>query len=308
MTTMSAELPLTTHRQFGKKLNRQRVGYYFVLPALLIYAVFFLYPFLNSVYLSFTDWNGVGSPVFTGLNNYIRMIQDPVMWRAVSNNLVWIVLGTIAPIAIGLLIAVLLWSHTRGQLIFRTIYFMPVIMSPVIVGVIWGWIYNPVMGILNKSLNAVGLEALARGWLGEPSTALLAVLAAAVWGYTGFCVAVLFAGLQKIDQELIDASKIDGANAWERFIYIIIPQLRHILTMISVYTIIGGFNVFDIIFTMTGGGPANATEVIATYAYKKSFVENEVGYGSALSTMMTLLALVATIVFMYVRESNEERS
>ncbi|MBZ0301652.1 MAG: sugar ABC transporter permease [Anaerolineae bacterium] len=294
--------PTTPQRSF----MRHRAGYFFVLPALVMYAIFFIYPFLSSVYLSMTDWDGVKPMNFVGLSNYQKLLGDPLMWVSLGHNLIWVIIGTIAPIAIGLLLAVLLWGRTRGQLIFRTIYFMPVVMSAVVVGIIWGWIYNPIFGFLNRFLTAVGLEGLARGWLGETNTALFAVLAAAIWQHVGFCVVILFAGLQKVDIELIDAARIDGANSWQRFLNVILPQIRHVLTMVTVFTVIGGFNVFDIVFVLTRGGPANATELIATYTYRKSFSENQVGYGSALSMVMTVLALAATIIFMRIRSRGEE--
>ncbi len=285
--------------------KQQLVGLYFVLPALLLYAVFFLYPFLRTIYLSMTEWNGVVAPVFTGLENYQRLLNDKQMWSSLGNNVIWVIVGTAAPIIIGLFLSVVLWSGARGSLFFRTIYFLPVVVSPVIIGVIWGWIYNPLFGILNTSLRRIGLGNLAKGWLGEPSTALYAVLVTAIWSYIGFCVVVLYSGLQKVDTQLVDAAKIDGANAWTRFRHVLIPQLSSVLTMVLVYTVIGGFNVFDLVFIMTRGGPANASEVIASYTYEKAFQENEVGYGAALSMVMTLIALVAAIITLRVRGREE---
>jgi ABC-type sugar transport system permease subunit len=288
--------------------SRENAPYVFVLPALVLYLFFFVYPFISSLYLSLTQWDGAGEITFIGLENYFRLLQDEMMWNALRNNIVWVIIGTTAPIVIALVLATILWSNAKGGLVFRTIYFMPVVMSPVLIGIIWGWIYNPLMGVLNRTLTAIGLDSLTRGWLGDPQVALLAVLVAAIWSYFGFAVVIIFAGLQSIDMQLIEAAKIDGANTTERFFYIIIPQLRHVLTMIILYTIIGGFNVFDIVWIMTRGGPANATEVIATYTYRVSFVQNEVGYGASLSTVMTILALVAALIFMWVRTRNEESS
>jgi raffinose/stachyose/melibiose transport system permease protein len=285
--------------------KQQLVGFYFVLPALLLYGVFFLYPFIRTIYLSMTDWNGVVAPVFTGLQNYQRLLGDSQMWSSLGNNVIWVIVGTAAPIIIGLFLSVVLWSGAKGSLFFRTIYFLPVVVSPVIIGVIWSWIYNPLFGILNYSLRSVGLGNLAKGWLGEPSTALYAVLVTAIWSYIGFCVVVLYSGLQKVDGQLVDAAKIDGANAWTRFRHVIIPQISSVLTMVLVYTVIGGFNVFDLVFIMTRGGPANASEVIASYTYEKAFQENEVGYGAALSMVMTLIALVAAIITLRIRGREE---
>jgi raffinose/stachyose/melibiose transport system permease protein len=297
----------STGARIGTELSRNTVGLLFTLPALAIYAAFFLYPFAGSIALSFTDWDGVSAARrFVGLSNYGRLARDPLVWLSLRHNLVWVLIGTAAPIAIGLLLAVLLWSgRTRGQVVFRTAYFMPVVLSPVVVGIIWGWIYSPIFGILNRALRAVGLASVARGWLGDPTWALYAVLATAVWNYFGFCFVILFAGLQNADLELFDASKIDGAGAWRRLVSVILPQLQSVLTMATVYTLIGGFNVFDIVFVMTGGGPANLTELIATYTYKKSFMQNQVGYGASLTMLMTLLSLAVSAVFLRLRDRGQ---
>jgi raffinose/stachyose/melibiose transport system permease protein len=303
---MSAALMTTASGPTAEPMPlRHPIGLYFILPALILYVVFFVYPFLSSIYLSMTEWNGVKAPVFTGLDNYLRLFADAKMWQALGNNVIWVVLGTIAPIVIGLLVAVLLWSGAKGGLVFRTIYFLPMVVSPVVIGVVWGWIFNPLFGLLNTGLRSIGMGSIAIGWLGNPNTALYAVLIAAVWSYMGFCIVVLYAALQKVDNDLIDAAKLDGANAWLRFVHVILPQIAPVLTMVIVFTVIGGFNVFDLIFIMTRGGPAGASEVIATYTYKKSFVENEVGYGTALSMVMTVLALAAAFITMRVRQRAE---
>jgi len=290
----------------ARNLNSQAAGFYFVLPAFLLYVAFFLYPFFSTIYLSLTNWNGVQDPVFTGIENYKRLATDPLMWHSLRNSVIWVVIGTIAPIVLGLLLSVLLWSGAPGGMVLRTIYFLPAIVSPVVIGVIWRWIYNPVFGVLNKGLKAVGLGFLTTGWLGNPTTALYAVLVTAIWSYVGFCIVVLFAALQKVDNELMDAATLDGANAWQRFRHVILPQIAPVLTMMIVYTAIEGFNVFDIVYVMTNGGPANASEVIATYAYRKAFVENEAGYGAALTVVMSTVALMAALVTLRIRKKAEE--
>jgi raffinose/stachyose/melibiose transport system permease protein len=292
-------------RQRPSGYDPNRAGKYFILPALLIYGCFFVYPFLSTIYLSFTHWNGASPPVFNGLDNYAHLIVDTRMWGALKNNLIWAVLGTVIPIVLGLLLATVLWGGAVGNLFFRTVYFLPLVVSPVVVGVVWGWIYNPLFGILNSGLKLAGLGFLATGWLGNPSTALYAVLVTAVWGYVGFCVVVLYSALQKVDGDLIDAATLDGADALKRFWYVVLPQIGPVLTMVIVYTVIGGFNVFDIIYIMTRGGPAGASEVLATYTYKKSFQESDVGYGTALAMVMTLIALIAAIVALRLRRRAE---
>jgi multiple sugar transport system permease protein/raffinose/stachyose/melibiose transport system permease protein len=279
------------------------MAYLFVLPTLALYALFVLYPLVASVYLSLTEWDGA-SPVkrFVGLANYDRLVRDGRFWNTLSHNLIWIVVGTAVPIAVALLLAVLLWGRTRGYAIYRTVYFMPQVLPWVVVGIIWGWIYHPMFGVLNRALQAIGLGSLARGWLGNEGTALYAVLGAATWQSVGFVFVILLAGLQNVDLDLLDASRIDGANAWQRLWNVTIPQLANVLTLVTAVMLIGGFSVFDVIFVMTAGGPANSTDVIATYTYEMAFMQNQVGYSAALATVMTLVALVAAVVFVRLRE------
>ena len=291
---------------------RQRAGLWFALPALVVYLLFFGLPFAATVWLSFTKWNGVGWPDFTGLENYFRLATDGAMWAALRNNMIWVVIGTAVPIFFGLVLAVMLWSDPRQSLVYRTVYFLPVVLSPVVIGIIWMWIFNPIFGLLNTGIRGVdaalsgagldfGLDKLAIGWLGERGTALYAVLIPAIWSYLGFCIVVLFAGLQKVDPELVAAARVDGANARQRFRHVIVPQIRPVLTMVIVYTVIGGFNVFDLVWVMTQGGPNNATEVIATYTYEVAFRANEYGYGATLSMVMSIVALLAAWIAMRIR-------
>lgn len=298
------KLPRSTFRLW---IKQNKSGYLFILPAFLLYSLFFIYPFLQSVFISLTNWNGVdAAKAFIGPKNYLAMLSDGLMWTSLTHNLIWVIIGTAAPIVIGLLLAVLLSNEkTKGRIFFRVIYFMPVMLSPAVVGIIWGWIYNPIFGMLNKVLDGIGLGFLSRGWLGDPNLALYMVLLAAIWSYFGFCLVILIAGMQSIDSELYDAAKIDGANAWQQFINVTIPQLSSVLTMLVAYTMIGGFNVFDIVYVMTAGGPANSTELIATYTYRQSFQLNSVGYGAALSMIMTLISLAASYIFIKFREKAE---
>ena len=287
-------------------LGRHRAGLLFVLPALLLYLVFMVWPFLQTIYFTFTDWNGV-NPVkrWVGLANYRALVGDPLLWQALRNNLTWVVIGTIAPMAIAFLLAVLLWRQPRGFLVFRTVYFMPQVLSAVVIAIIWGWIYNPMFGILNKGLDAVGLGAVSRGWLGDPTVALYAVLAAAIWAEVGFVFVIFLAGLQGVSRDLVEAATIDGANAWQRFWHVVVPEMSNVVNVVTALLLIGGFNVFDIIFVMTGGGPANATEVIATYTFKQAFTQNRVGYAATLSLVMTVISLVASVTFIRLRERGE---
>ncbi len=290
-------------------VRKNRTGFLFILPALIFYLVFFAQPFVNTIYYSFTDWNGVNpTKQFIGLANYARMFGDRLLWLSLSHNLIWIVLGTVAPIVIALPLALILSNLGRGRLFFQTGYFMPHILSGVVVAMIWGWIYNPLFGLLNYVLRAIGLGNLTHAWLGDPNTALVAVIAAAVWGYFGFCLVIFMAGLQNLDIDQIEASRIDGANSVQRFWYVIVPQMRYVLNMVIVYTLIGGFNVFDIVYVMTKGGPANHTELIGTYTYKMAFQENRIGYGATLAMLMMVLSLVTSLLYNIFRNRGDAES
>ncbi|MGH2614097.1 MAG: carbohydrate ABC transporter permease, partial [Thermomicrobiales bacterium] len=174
--------------------NRHGVPYLFILPAALVYVLFMVYPFFSSVYLSLTDWNGV-APVkeWVGLDNYARMLGDRLVWLSLGHNVIWVVAGTVVPIVIGLLLAMLLNGPVKGGAVFRTGFFLPVVLAPAIIGIIWAWIYNPIFGVLNRALREIGLGQLARGWLGDVTFALPAVLVAAIWAYFGFVFVIFLA-------------------------------------------------------------------------------------------------------------------
>lgn len=290
----------------AKSIKRNKNGYLFILPAFILFAIFFIYPLVNLFYYSFTDWNGlVPQKNFIGFSNYINMVKDSVFWISMSHNIIWVIIGTAVPIFIGLILSVMIWQRkTKGRLFFRVVYFLPVVLAPVVVGIIWNWIYNPTFGAIDAVLDFIGLGNLSRGWLGSEFS-LYAIIIAAMWAFLGFSVVVLLAGLQNIDMDLIEAARIDGANEVQQFFHIVIPQLSYNITMVTVYTLIGGFKVFDIVYIMTRGGPGNVSEVIATYTYKRAFEFHEIGYGSALSITILVFALVTSFIFLKIRERGE---
>jgi raffinose/stachyose/melibiose transport system permease protein len=286
-------------------VRRQQARYavLFVAPALLIYLAFMIYPFLNTIYLSFTNWDGItANKDLVGLSNYARIFGEEAALKAFVNNVVWVILGTVSPVVLGLFEALLVWSGARGSILFRTLYFLPFVLPLVVVGIVWQWIYHPLFGIVNTVLDSVGLEGLSRGWLADPHTALYAVLIAAVWGQTGFCFLILHASLQNVDMSTVEAALIDGANWFQRARSIVIPQIAPQLTMVTAVTLIGGFAVFDIIYVMTRGGPGSASEVLATYTVRSAFEQNLAGFGSALAMLMTVLSLVSAVIFIRLRE------
>jgi ABC-type sugar transport system permease subunit len=271
---------------------QRRLGLLFVLPLIVMIGVFMVFPLLNAFYYALVDFDGLDpTPPWVGLNNFTELLQDDQVYAAFKNNVIWVIIGTIAPLAIGLGMALMVWSSKRGSVFYRTAFFLPFILPQVAIGVVWGWIYEPSRGWLNKVLDSVGLDSITTGWLGNPSTALYAVLATAIWASVGFVFVIFLSALRRVDLDLVDASMLDGANSWQRLRYVILPQIMPVFVMVTTITLLGGFRVFDIVFVMTGGGPANATEVLGTYAYSQAFQLNRISYGTALALLITVIAI-----------------
>ena len=290
MASLASNAPAVTRRA------QRRLGIALVIPVTIMMAIFFLLPLGNALAYSVVDFDGVSpNPEFIGLANFKEMVFDPNVWHALGNNVIWIILGTAVPMVCGLLIALLLWGVRTGSVFYRVCFFLPFVLPPVAVGIVWGWIYDPVQGMLNETLGAIGLDSLQRGWLGDPSWALYAVIVTAIWGGTGFAVVIFVSALRNVDVELVDASLIDGANGPARLWYIILPQIMPVFLMVLTLTLVGGFSVFDIIFIMTGGGPADATEVIGTYAYSTAFELSRIGYATTLALLITVLSVPVAI-------------
>ena len=284
--SVTSQAPPVTRRA------QARLGILLVTPLVAIVAVFLLFPMVNAVYYVFVDFNGIDlNPPWVGLSNFTELAQDPDVWSAFKNNVIWIIVGTVAPLVIGLGLALLIWGVKRGSVFYRIAFFLPYVLPQVAVGVVWSWIYDPSRGWLNRALELVGLEALTTGWLGNPTTALYAVLGTAVWATAGFVFVIFLSALRNVDLDLLQAALLDGANAAQRLRYIILPQIMPVFLMVTTLTLIGGFSVFDIIFIMTGGGPAGATEVLGTYAYSSAFQLNRISYGTTLALVITVMAI-----------------
>ncbi|PRY47978.1 raffinose/stachyose/melibiose transport system permease protein [Geodermatophilus tzadiensis] len=276
--------------------QQARLGVLLVAPAVVLMAVFLVFPVLNAVYYVFVDFDGLDTtPPWVGLANFTELAQDRQMWAAAWNNVIWIVLGTAGPLLLGTGLALLLWGVRRGSTFYRVVFFLPYVLPQVAVGVVWGWIYAPTRGWLNRGLEAVGLGGVTRGWLGDPDTALFAVLGTAIWTATGFVFVIVLSALRNVATELVDAAMLDGANYLQRLRYVVMPQIMPVFLMVTALTLIGGFAVFDIVFVMTGGGPANATEVLGTYAYSNAFQLSRISYGTTLALVVTALAVPVAV-------------
>ena len=276
--------------------DQARLGILLVVPSVALILVFLVFPVINAVYYVFVDFDGLDTtPPWVGLANFTELFSDPKVWAAFTNNVIWIVIGTIAPLLLGLGLALLLWGVRHGSTFYRIVFFLPYVLPQVAVGVVWGWIYQPTRGWLNRALELIGLGGLTRGWLGDPDVALYAVLGTAVWTAVGFVFVIILSALRNVDTDQVDAALLDGANYLQRLRYVVLPQIMPVFLMVAALTLIGGFAVFDIIFVMTGGGPAGATDVLGTYAYKSAFQIGRISYGTTLALVVTVLAVPVAV-------------
>lgn len=264
------------------------IGYLFILPTVLVYAAFVFAPFLHSIYLSFFKGNGITRMEFVGLANYVDIATKPVLRSAFVHALELIVFYSFIPIAIGLLLAsVLHRSRIRGVAFYRTALFLPYVIAPTAIAVIWRWILAP-RGPLNSFLEAIGLGALATPWLGDFTWALPSVGLVGTWVMFGLALALLLAGAQKIPMELYEAVRLDGGGLWAEFRAVTLPGLRYEIVVALVLTATAALRNFDIIYVMTSGGPGNATVVPSYLVYQQAFKVAQIGAAAAMGTALTI--------------------
>ncbi|AET58671.1 carbohydrate ABC transporter permease [Paenibacillus terrae] len=281
----------------------------FVLPCLLLYTCMVFVPILVSVYCGLLDWNGISGAKFVGLANFERIFTaDPVFWPSVKRTMMFAVFSMLE-IPFCLLLAILLNRYVRKANTLVTMYFLPVILSVVIIGQLWKTIYNPASmgGMLNGILMSVGLESWTRSWLTEPQIAMYALYFVSLWQYFGYHLLIQFTGVQNIPNELYEAAKMDGAEGFKADRYITLPLIVPIFKISMVLAFIGSLQSFDLIWVMTGGGPAHATDTVSTYMYNMSFLSMKYGYGSALASFLVIICLSFTIVINFVFKRIENK-
>ncbi|MGE5224699.1 MAG: carbohydrate ABC transporter permease [Omnitrophica WOR_2 bacterium] len=283
-------------------LLRKTVPYQFIIIPLVFYFIFFFLPALQSFYLGLFNYDGY-SPVktFVGLENFRKIIfEDKLFTRAITNNVYWTIGSLVLPLSIGLILATLF--NTKGLFgrgFFRTMIFMPYVLSMIVVALLWSEIYNPQNGIINRLIEIITGKVSHIAFLGQTNTALISVLVAATWSAVGFYMVIFYAGLQTIPEELYECASLEGANGIQSFIYITLPMLKEVLTVMIVITVIGSFKVFDIIYTMTHGGPLNATEVTATRMIAEAFSYSKFGYAAAYSTLIFLVIAIFSAFYLW---------
>ncbi|WP_433202925.1 carbohydrate ABC transporter permease [Dactylosporangium sp. CS-047395] len=286
----------------------RRKGYWpFLVPGALLCALVVAVPLLMTVGTSFTEWSGVGTPRWTGLANYDRLLHDDRFWLSFKNIAFMIVAMAVVPTLLGLFLAALLFDYVAPRLGGRTAralrsgFYLPQVLPLAVTGIVWGWILHPNYGVLNSILDRLGLGGLARNWLGDEHYALYTVMAVMVWVQIGYPVVMFMAGLQRVDPELYEAASLDGAGWWQRFTRIALFQIRPEIGVVLITTTIAALKVFAQIFVLTGGGPGNATLVPSYFAWQQYFQTVNVGYASAISTVLAVLIVALTFAFIRVQ-------
>ena len=281
----------------------------FLTPAVIIYTLFMVYPLLDSLRLSFFTLNEQNQEIFVGIQNYITLFTDsnyaPRFWGALKNNLVFFAIHMVVQNSIALLLAALLASGIRGSSVYRSVLFMPTVLSVVIIGFIWQLILNPLWGVSESILQAVNLESLFKPWLGLPETALITISLISVWQFVGIPMILFFAALIGIPDELMEAARVDGASGWQTFWRIKFPLILPSVGIVAILTFVGNFNAFDLIYTMKGAnaGPDFSTDIMGTLFYRTFFGQQlQLGnttMGATVAAMMFLIILTGVLIYMF---------
>jgi raffinose/stachyose/melibiose transport system permease protein len=281
----------------SKRVRRETVvGWLFVVPALLMYAVFVLLPLVLTILYSFYRWNGIGPMTWVGLKNYVTVFQVPDLIGTIFNAF-WLVLWFSAiPVGLGLVVASVIHRVSTGRLgeVARTVLFLPQVIPLVAAGIIWGWLLA-LPGLINQTLRTLGLGAFARAWLGDFDWALPAVGMIGIWVLLGFCTVLLLTGMAKVDPALYESARMDGAGWFQEFLAITVPLLRYEIGVCLTVTVIAALAAFDIVYVTTAGGPGNSTAVPGIQIYIIAFTQRAVGLASALAVMLMILVVVVII-------------
>lgn len=274
----------------------------FLLPGVLAFFAVVIVPLLMNTGVSFTDWQGVGSPQWSGLANYRELMGDADFWASFRHSLFMVVAMAVVPTGLGLVLAAALFDYvgkhfgSRVTAVLRACFYLPQVLPIAVAGIVWSWILAPENGSLNELLKAIGLGGWQQDWLGDPDLALYTVMAVMVWVQLGFPLVVFMAGLQRVDPALYEAAELDGAGWWRRFRHITLPQIRPEIHVVLLWCTIAALKVFGAVYVLTKGGPGGATDVPSYFSFTTFFEKTQVGYGAAISTVLTVIVLALALI------------
>jgi multiple sugar transport system permease protein len=290
---------------FWEKNQRVVAPWLFLMPAMLVFAAYVIFPILQSIRISFYEWDGLGPMTeFVGLDNYRQMLDDPEFHTSIVNNVTWLVLFMLAP-PMGLAIALFLNQKVFGIRLIKSLFFFPFVISQVVIGAVFSWFYDPSFGLLAKILELVGLPAIPV--LSDETVVTYGIIAAGLWPQVAYCMILYLTGLNNVNPELLEAGSLDGAKGWTMLRHIVLPQLRPATFIAIVVTVIGALRSFDLVASMTSGGPYGTSRVLAYYMYEQAIFNHRMGYGAALATILFLIMLVYIAWFLYRMMQQEKR-
>ena len=285
--------------------SRPWVPYLFLLPPFAVFGFAVLVPMAMTVYYSLLEGNGYGAQTFVGWDNFTELAHDTLFRSSFLHVLIYIAVTLVVEVCVGLGLAGLATSGRGTRLWFRTAVFTPVMLPMVVVALLWGFIYNPDFGLANAGLEAIHLDGLARAWLGEPSTALLAICLVSGWAFAGFYMTIFAAALASLSSDVLEAARLDGASEWRLFWSVKLPMVRGSVEVAVLLCVTGGFQGFDLFYVLTNGGPYHATEIPTTYLVREVFTNGNVGYGSAMAVVLTVIVVALGLVFGRIRGRRE---
>lgn len=269
----------------------------FVLPAFLVFFVIVILPIFFSAYYSTLDWNGIGKETFVGFKNYVNLFVDNKdgFMMSVKNSFLVAFFSVFVQVPLALILALVISKGIKGEGFFRTVYFIPVIISTTVIGQLWMKIYQPKYGMLNTLLDKLGLDFLQRNWLATPETALGSALFVIIWQYIGYHMLLLYSGIKAIPTTIYEAAEVDGASNFQKAVKITIPLIQPMIKVCVTFALIGSLKTFDLIYVLTKGGPIHSTEVPTTLMFSTIFLQNKYGYGSAMSIFIIIECLIFTV-------------
>ncbi|MHB9861351.1 carbohydrate ABC transporter permease [Streptomyces sp. YIM S03343] len=290
-------------RPAGAPPRRSRSPYaLYLVPGVIAFTAVIVLPFVMNTYVGFTDWQGVGSPKWTGLANYRELMDDSEFWASFRHSLFMVVAMAGIPTVVGLVLAAALFDYigkhfgSKITAILRACFYLPQVLPIAVAGIVWSWILAPDNGSLNALLKAVGLGSWQQDWLGDPDIALYSVMAVMVWVQIGFPLVIFMAGLQRVDPQLHEAAELDGAGWWGRFWHVTLPQIRAEIYVVLTWCTIAALKVFGAVYVLTKGGPGGATDVPSYFSFSTFFEKTQVGYGAAISTVLTVIILALALL------------
>lgn len=287
------------------RVAQRRIIIPFMLPALVLLGTFFIYPLVRTIDISFTEWTRTGNYHYIGIANYTRMFDDPSYLNALQNAFLFALVGGFMLFPVAIAIAWALNQRIHGERSFRFVVFAPVVLSVAVVSLMWKFLYHPAMGLINPTLEGLGLGALTRTWLGDPATALPAVAFTTVWHGIGIWVILLSAGFERLPGDVLEAGRIDGAGEWRLFRSVMVPMLHDLLRILVVLWIIQSMQAFAFVFIMTNGGPFGSTDIVGTLMYRVAFERSEFGYAAAMGVVLVVIMLIVAQIVNKVMKRDE---